>query len=245
MKKSFDDISNKEVGKIAIVSGLGPSLSLALPDITWMNKHARKKVAFFNCNLFDLMTDLDTDYWIVANSQPIMMIEQAHKRYNAQKDSTFIFASRIPGFQENLADDLLEINYIPMKDDSNLFSLPHYLQSYCSHDSKYGAVYSVAVHMIAVAIITGCKKIYISGVDLDYSKGYVKDNVHPKGVALGKRLMGKDAIQDTINKIEYLKSCAKKVGSELYSLNPTGVLSKILEYKDIKEVRKEMEIELS
>ena len=244
MKKNFEDILNKEVGKVAIIAGLGPSLSSVLPDITWMNSYAKEKVAFFNCNLFDLMTDLNTDYWIVANSQRIMTIKEAYKRYNSQKNATLIFASRIPGFQEELAENLLEIDYIPMKNAVGSFSLSHCLQDYCSMGSQYNAVHTVIIHMIAVAIISGCKEIYISGVDLDYSRGYVKNGVHNDGVKLGKDMMNEKAVQDTVDKVKYLKSCAKKVGAELYSLSAAGVLSNILKYKDVKDLRKEIEDKL-
>lgn len=242
MKRDFDDIKDRDLGKKAIVCGLGPSLSTSLSDLLWINQNARHKASFYSCNLFDLMTDLTTDYWVVANSQDLMKIKNAHHRYNKQKGSTLIFASRIPGFEVGVAEDLLEIDYIPMGDHKGIAnSLPDYFKNYCSEKLSYGTVNSVAIHMIAIAIITGCKEIYISGVDLDYSNGYVKNGVHEDGVSLGKLLMKEESALETINQIKFLQDCSAKVGVKMYSLTPNGYVSKILEYKNPLDLRKEIE----
>jgi len=242
MRRDFDDIKDRDLGKKAIVCGLGPSLSTSLSDLLWINRNARHKASFYSCNLFDLMTDLTTDYWVVANSQDLMKIKNAHHRYNKQKGSTLIFASRITGFETDLAEDLLEIDYIPMGDHGGIVnSLPDYFKNYCSANLSYGAVNSVAIHMIAIAIITGCKEIYISGVDLDYSRGYVKNGVHDEGVSLGKSLMKEKQAFETIDQIKFLQACAVEVGVKMYSLTPNTYISKILEYKNPADLRNEIE----
>ena len=236
---TLNDIKDRDSGKIGMVIGLGPSLNEVLPYIEGLSENARDKVSFYCCNLFNQMTKIKTDYWVVTNNQPKMSLKKAHGTYNSQPESIFLFASRINGFSEAEAKKLLNLKYIAMSDNgSGEYDLPLTLKKYTSSEKKYGAVHSVIIHQIALSIITGCKEIFISGVDLDYSKGYVKPGVHQEGVSLGKTFMNSKARKDTIDKIVLLKECAEKVDCNLYTLNPSGPLSKVLEVKNTGDIDK-------
>jgi len=238
MKINLKDIVDKESEKIAMVTGLGPSLREVLPGIEDMSKNNRDKVAFYSCNFFDSMTKIITDYWFVCNSQGVMKVATAHKRYNAQPNSIFLSLERIPGFKEEELKKHLKVDYIPLNEKNDLSLL---LMDYTSTDKRYGAVFSVIIHQIATAIVTGCKEIYISGVDLDYSGGYAKPGVHQKGVSLGKINMNSEARRKTLASVEILKECANKVGSELYCLNKKSPLRELMDYRDINEIKKKLD----
>ena len=50
------------------------------------------------------------------------------------------------------------------------------LQEVSGHEQHFGTADSVAFHAIAIAIIMGCNPIYVTGMDLDYNKGYGENN---------------------------------------------------------------------
>jgi hypothetical protein len=238
MMLSLDEIKDKELEKVGIVLGLGPSLNQVLPVAEKMSEENRDDVSFYTCNLFNSMTSIETDYWVVCNSQEIMTLKKAFGRYNSQPDSTFVFTPRIIGFSLEDANSLLKGKYLPIHDmPGEATSLSDYLKEYTNSEQGYPPVYSVIIHQIALAIVTGCKEIYISGVDLDYSKGYAKRDVHSDGERLGKMYMNSEARARTISQIQFLRACAKNVGCEIYSLNETGPLSQILDIKKIDELK--------
>lgn len=193
---SFNDIINKEKGKIAIVVGLGPSL---LPDLEKIKKLDLDKYVIISCNDVDLITDLNFNYWVWANS--IDNIEKTYIRLNRKK-STLVFADSVDPTPRNRFQSLLECDYLPY--DQRHFNGNHCtwgnglngrasccnnmvdgrltiqeeLKKYCNFQESYGGGETVAVHMLSLAILLGCKEIYITGVDLDYSKGYVNGKSH-------------------------------------------------------------------
>jgi len=241
MKLDLENIKDKESGKIGIALGLGPSLRSVLPVIEKMNIDNRDKASFYSCNMFNSMMAVQTDYWVVCNPQKCMHLAVAYNRYNSQ-DATFVFTPRINGFTIKEAEDLLTVDYIPISDQPvGDMSLSQYLKDYTNSEAPYPPVESVIIHMIALAIISGCKEVYISGVDLDYKNGYVKEGAHKDGVHLGKTFMNAGARTRTINHIRFLRSCAKNVGCELYTLNETGPLSEILEFKDVNELKNKLD----
>jgi len=242
MRIPLDEIKDKESGKVAIVLGLGPSLNQVLPVVEKMSKENRDGASFYTCNLFNSMANVMTDYWVVCNSQKVMSLRSAFNRYNSQPNAKFVFTPRINGFSVKEANELLKVDYVAIHDQpSNPISLSDYLKVYTNSEKGYPPVDSVIIHQIALAIVTGCKEIYISGVDLDYSKGYAKRNVHKDGEKLGKRYMDAGARARTISHIQFLRACAKNVGCEIYSLNETGPLSQILEVKKIDELKTKLD----
>ncbi len=82
MKLNYSHIINREHsihGKTAFVVGLGPS---AKNDIPIINKLRREKEDYviISCNDYDLMTDMNADYWVHANS--VDTIGKNFERYN-------------------------------------------------------------------------------------------------------------------------------------------------------------------
>jgi len=58
---------------------------------------------------------------------------------------------------------------------SKRITVQEYLQNLTKTEQHYSTGDSVAIHAIAFAIIMGCNPIYVSGMDLDYSKGYANN----------------------------------------------------------------------
>jgi hypothetical protein len=74
---NFEQAKNKHVGKIAFVCGLGISLSDTIDYI----KKNREDIILISCNDIDILTDLQPDYWVFANS-----CQTAHFMHNRSKN---------------------------------------------------------------------------------------------------------------------------------------------------------------
>ena len=72
--------------------------------------------------------------------------------------------------------------------------------------------------MLALSILLGCKKIYITGIDLDYNKGYYNTNV-----------TNHDSFDPYLNNIlndfRIIRDSAKNLGVEIYNTSDTSPLN--------------------
>ncbi len=234
MELKLDDIVDKHKGKVALVVVLGPSLNEHLKHIEELNDN--ENLIIFTCNMFDVMTNIKTNYWLVCASLQPMLINNSYKRIN-DHGATFLFAHRIPGFSKEIAKQKIKTNYIPVSDLSNQKdSLQQTFANYTNSET-YGPVDTVLLHLINLGVITGCDSIYITGADLNYDKGYVKNGVHTLGERIGKINMNQKAKNRTLDYIKTMKKSANNVGAELFTLNPSSPLSSILEVKTIEDLK--------
>ena len=90
------------------------------------------------------------------------------------------------------------------------------LKENTGHDQHYSAGSTVALHMIAFAIIMGFEKIYITGLDLDYNLGYANDSI----AAPEDFWKNSPETRNLVNDLSILNDSAKKKGSEIINLNP-------------------------
>ena len=94
------------------------------------------------------------------------------------------------------------------------------MQALCGHEQHYSTGDTVAMHAIAFAIIMGCNPIYVSGLDLDYNKGYA--NAKMKDWAM--KAAGPNAwapIRENLeNDLRILYESAAKRNITIYTLNP-------------------------
>ena len=237
MELSLDSIKDKHKGKIGVVIVLGPSLKDNLSDLEELNDN--DDVIYFTCNMFDKMINIKSNYWLVCAPMKEMYINTAYERIN-DHGATFLFASRIPGFSKESAKEKLSVDYIPVSDVAND---PNGLQqnfAKYTNDNTYGPVDTVLLHLIALSVMSGCKKTYICGADLNYSKGYVKNGVHVIGERIGPLNMNSAARDRTVNYVKTMKESANKIGSEIYTLNKTSPLSSVLDVKTIVELKKDI-----
>lgn len=191
-KLSFNDIIDKEKGKTAIVIGLGPSLNGDIETIKGL--YDNDDYILIGCNDYDLMTDLYIDYWVHANS--IDTVGKNHKRYNS-RDSLLVYADSVDSTNKILVDRLLSVDYLAYDQrhfngmhctwgkgtggrhiccgnmEEGRLTIQEELMRYTNHEKHYGGGDTVALHMVSLAILLGCKEIFLTGIDLDYSKGYI------------------------------------------------------------------------
>jgi hypothetical protein len=194
-KLSFDDIRNKEKGKVGIVCGTGGSLKEYHEEFEKLSKTEKDKYCFISCNEWHEKTNLDVDYWVIANN--VFTVEKHFEEFNNHK-STLIYADSVDVTDREFVEKNLTIDYLPYDQRHNKGipcskplaccnhiiegrkTISEYLQHITGFEQTYGDCGTVAIHMLAIAVILGCNPIYISGVDMNYKTGYVDDKKQDK-----------------------------------------------------------------
>jgi len=93
------------------------------------------------------------------------------------------------------------------------------LQKLTGTEQHYSTGDTVALHTIAFAILMGCNPIYVTGMDLDYSKGYANsDKTDWKSKAEGPNAWA-PVHKNLQNDIKILNESAKNRGIEIINLN--------------------------
>lgn len=239
MIKDLTDIINSEMGKTAVVCGLGPSLG---DSIEWI-KNNEKDITVISCNDVDKVTNLFPNYWVFANS--VDTIQKMSNRLSNYPESVVVHADSVDSTPREWVINNFKSNVYVGYDQrhfnnqkcpncangcANLVdgreTIQELLRKYTNHDKIYGTGDTVAVHMLSLAILLGCKKIYITGVDLDYSKGYYNSN-----------LINHDSFNPYLNNIisdfKTINDSAKNLGVEIINLSTDSVLSTILKTESL------------
>lgn len=99
-------------------------------------------------------------------------------------------------------------------------TLQEKLQELSSHDRHLGPGQTVGLNCLIVAILMGCKKIYVSGLDLDYSLGYAAAGEQKYGINLGNLGHWKYVFREhLLDDMKILRESAELLGSEIINLN--------------------------
>jgi hypothetical protein len=229
----FEQVKNKHSGKVAFVCGLGISLSDTIDYI----KKNREDIILISCNDIDILTDLQPDYWVWSNTQPVNTL---YERLKKLPNTKIVHADSVDPTPRGLIEEKIkEFNYIGYDqrhfNNSKCNNCPNgctnfiegrltiqeELQNFTNYNKRYSSGDTVAVHMLALSILLGCKKIYITGVDLDYKKGYYNSSMI-NGDSFDPYL------QNILNDFEIINNSTKNIGVEVINLSQTSYLSTIL-----------------
>lgn len=254
MKLDFKDIINKEAGKSAIVVGHGPSLKNHLNKII-DTYNSNKDFIIISCNDADFIQEININYWVWANSEGT--IKKMYKRLNNRK-ATIVYADSVDLTPRNEISRLLSVDYLPFdqrhfKEKScadgpwnspyapcckriipGRLTIQEEFQKY-TNCHKYD-IYSdtVAIHMLYISILLGCKNIYVTGTDLDYSKGYVnnigKQNQSINETTIKSALAFRPRILETI---KFINEAAKNIDRNIYCLDRNLPISNVLEFASL------------
>jgi len=239
--RDINNLIDSEKDRKAIVCGLGTSLGRYLNRIENDEEHV-----IISCNDVDIMTNIKPDYWVFANSAE-SNINYMHSRINSMKDSKIVYADSVDPLDRKTVDHLINGIYYgyDQRHFSNLPCTPmmpccnniienrktiqETLMGYTGYDLHYGGGDTVALHMVSLAILTGCKKIYIAGCDLNMKNGYVNNDAlseYDKAY-----LLDHDDFRDYIERIEsdfnIINESAKNIGVEIYSLVDNSVINNV------------------
>jgi hypothetical protein len=228
-----NDILNKHSGKTAIVIANGPSTKTFLNDIKVLAKQ-KDKYCVFVCGTadeifanigIDMFKEIQPDFWIVANS--IQRVDNYYEKFNRLSECGGILAFAIGVDPTMNLEKLLKIKYhcynraSPTVSEEEVPLIQTYVQKYTNFHKMYSGGHTVAVHMVAFAILSGCKTIKICGVDLDYKLGYF-DNYTKNGDSFAH---WKDEI---LMDFKTLSDSAKNIGVEVINLPINSPLSSVL-----------------
>lgn len=257
----FDDIHNRDKGKTGFVLGLGPSLRNNVNLLKGIHRD-KENYKIVSCNNMDIMTDIDFDYWVLA--QPAaddspFCIKNAWQRYNNRPQTVFLYTDCLDLTPRPWVAEHLKIEYIGYDQRhwggehcgwGNLPGGRHYccdgiipgrlcIQEYFKKVTgmpcHYGAGDTVGVHMVAIAVMAGLNPVYITGIDLDYSQGYVTNNFPGANVRIG---MGMSSINNSptmvariIKDLEIIRDSAARIGVKIYDMDGGGRISEVFEYR--------------
>lgn len=236
MNNFFDlrDYLNKEENKIAYVCAMGPSLKKYLDVIDNQN------AIIISCSDVDTMTNIIPNYWVFANS--IYTAQVMNDRWKKFPNTTIVHADSVDVTHTSWIHTNVTNNYIGYDqrhfDNSTCNNCPNncvnfvenrktiqeLLMEYTGFDKRYGGGCTVAVHCVSLAILLGCKEIYIFGCDLNYSLGYVDE-----------KTTNNDSFEPWMNFImedfTIIQNSAKKIGVNIYNMSEVSRIKEIFETK--------------
>jgi hypothetical protein len=152
--------------------------------------------------------DIKPRWWIEQKLKNLNYIGYDQRHFNNQKCNNF----------PNGCDNFIE----------GRLTIQEELQKFTNNVEKYSAGDTVAVHMLALSILLGCKKIYVSGVDLDYKKGYFGSYMTPISATEFD-----STIPNILNDFRIINDSAKRIGVEIINTSLDSRLSEILKTEKI------------
>ena len=238
---NFEQIKNKHLNKTAFICGLGPSLSDTIEYIT----KNRNEIVLISCNDIDINTNLKPDYWVFANSLqtfPFML-----ERFKKYEGTTIVHSDSVDSTpREWIEKNSSGLNYIGYDqrhfNNSKCNNCPNgcknfidgrltiqeELQKFTNYDLRYSTGDTVAIHMLALSILLGCNKIFISGVDLDYKKGYYNSYMRPHSV-----IEFDVCINNILNDFKIINDSVKNLGIEIINTSEDSILKTIFKTEKI------------
>ena len=254
MKLEMKDIINLHKDKTAIVVANGPSTKPYLPYLKKISKQKDKYVVLVCDEIYEMMEnvslnlldDINPDIWVISST--VLTVAARHKSFNLlKKNNGKLFYANSADLTANVSN-LLEIDFLPYDQrhfDNKPCPIPpelgcckfcedlipsritvqEELQKYTGFNKHYSTASTVALHMVSFAILMGCKKVFISGVDLNYSLGYFDrktENPDTFKLWLGEILIDFKIINDS----------AKLIGVEIINLSQISPLKNIFKTKE-------------
>ena len=244
MKLGIEDIINKHNGKIGMCVATGPSLKPYLNIVDLLSNNNKDEYCFFSVNEFDTMFSLKADYRVVANSS-FNLLSTACGIINNNPGTKLLYADSVDTTNPvTVEESLLTVDYLSYDQRhykgkhcdvksaccdnivEGRLTIQEELQKYCDHHKHYGYGHTVALHMLAFTILSGCRSIYIFGVDLNYKNGSYVDG----------KSKNDDTFDPYLGEIIYdfktIRNMAKNIGVEIYSSTKDSPINNVFEYKE-------------
>ena len=245
MEITFNSIKDINKEKIGLCIASGPSLDPYLNIIAKIAKGERKKHVLFSVNEIDNWYSFKSDFRIFANN--VLKISNNFIFFQKNRKTKIVYADSVDLTPKWLCRVLLyKIDFIPYDqrhfnfEPCNPFrkcclnikvgrlTIQEELKASCNYSEKYGTGHTVAVHMLATAILSGCKEIYLFGVDLNYKLGYANNNIYNSSSF-------DQYLEEIIDDFDIINKSAKNIGVKIYSCSIHSPLNKILPFKEFDE----------
>lgn len=103
------------------------------------------------------------------------------------------------------------------------------LQRKTNHHEHYSPGDTVILHAISFAVIMGCNPIYVAGMDLDYSGGYVNNNPSPSDDVWQRQQ------RNLINDIRIINESAKNINVDIINIKADPWYGQFKSFYDINK----------
>jgi hypothetical protein len=263
---SYDWFFDREKDRPCLVAGTAPTV-VNFP-------YDKFQGVYLTCNdgPIRMKKFFQADYWI--NATTIFPIPEKHLDIiNSFSQTVFIFADSVTYsvrqpidldfLRDNLtidwfAYDQRHFEHKPCK--TNLLccrlldlypgrdTLQEVIQKRYHVDHHYSSASTVAIHILAFAMLLGCNPIYLQGIEIPiyeheyihYGKGidFIARNDEKRKNTKGQKTVFFKDVAQILEDFKYLITVACENGIEVYNLSKTSTLNQVssLKYKDPGEV---------
>ena len=233
MKLEFSNIINSKKETSCIILGHGPSLN---PHLNKLQNYRDRNIILIGCNNWYDFYDIEPDFWVLCSSD--MRVDRLKDRINKLKNTIVAYGDSVDLSDRGWVSNNITTNYLPydqrhhnnqkcnwkMSDGSQPKCCSHIIQDrltiqeevkkYSNVDDLCTFSDTVAVQMLCLGILLGCKPIYVSGLDLTYEHGFAKNN---RGLS---PYPGYDFERERIfTCFSWLDKCARNIGGSIINLN--------------------------
>lgn len=230
MKIQFKDIIDKHKNNKCLVVGHGPSFT---PYIDKLQHYKEQGFVIIDCNDFYNFHDVTPTYIVFASSQNTMLV---NKEKLNNLNTTVVYADSADLTDKKWIEENITCDYLPYDQrhfdgtkcvacdsfgcgrhfNNNRLTIQEELKKYSNYNDRYGTGDTVVLHMISLSILLGCNPIYVTGFELDYSKGYAKSKIKLNVPSPSDFTLYNDNL---INDLSIINKSAKNKGIEIINLN--------------------------
>ena len=113
--------------------------------------------------------------------------------------------------------------------ENSRLTIQEELQRKTNYHEHYSPGDTVILHAISFAVIMGCNPIYVAGMDLDYSVGYVNNNPSPSDDGWQKQQ------RNLINDIRIINESAKNINVDIINIKADPWYGQFESFYDINK----------
>lgn len=214
MKFEFENIIDFHKNIPAFILCHGPSLDLIKTKLDEL----KSKSILFGCNEWMNFYDVYPDYWVLANN--VINMKSWKNQINAcAKQLKLLYSNSVDTTDGDWVSQNIQTSYLAydQRHFGNGITLQEQVQNYTNYKEHYGSGDTVAVHMLAFAILMGCNPIHIIGLHLDYKQGYAS---HKGNIPIPSALQEQQYYDRQIRDLTILRESARNIGVEIINLDP-------------------------
>ncbi len=239
MRLEMKDVVNKHKGSPCICVLHGPSLNAILPKL---RTYKEKGFVLISCNEWWDYVNFPIQYSVCASNTNT--VRTLNSKINDHPDTTLLYSDVIDNTERGWVDANLKCNYLPY-DNRHVnnhacsvggmccgsttpgnflvpgrLTLQEELAKLCNHNQIYGAGDTVALHVVAFAVLFGCNPVYVAGMDLDYNLGYA---INARGLTPPSADSLNQYRDRILESLDIINNCAKNLGTEIININPKSI----------------------
>lgn len=225
---TFDNIRGIHENRPCIVMGHGPSLNSHIPHL---DAYKNNNVVLIGCNEWYKIYNTEPHYWVLANNVQTVKTDLSimNKRnipvlyadsvdYNTPRSwiSEYVKCPILLYDERHL--DGTPCCELHDKNCKNVIpgrpTIYHEVINTTGLEKFYNTCGTVAIHMIAFAVIMKCNPIYFTGIDMNYALPYANNALQKQSINWLHPFT-----QDFVKSVQILQEHASTYGGKIYTAN--------------------------